>query len=228
MRIQYVTANQAAVLSDLALTMLQTPRDSKSAVLTRILTGKLNELEPEPFRKAMANFVRCASGAYLDVVGELVDLTRGTIEHSKGYTPETDTSYKERILAEIRSPKLRDGTEELLGFSLKTTLHFDPAATFTQQQTAIGKIIELLQKDIEHMEVGQTLRLNELWFLVRLACQDIVVDVGEPNRPFQQILLWRRGIPEPLVDNYVLQPGEQLTLEKSIAIPIDLQPAAQQ
>jgi len=228
MKIPYFTADELSVLSDLALTMLQTPRDSKSATLTRILTGMLNQLEPEQFRNAMADFVKLASGTSLDVIGELIGLTRGMIDHSKGCSPETDASFRECLLAEVRHPQLRDGTEELLGFSLKTTLHFHSLVTFTQQQAAIGKVSKDLRKEIEGMEVGQTLRINDLWLVVRYACQDFVVDVGEPNRPFQEILLWRHGKPELLTDNYVLQSGEQLTIETSIPVPIDLQPAAQQ
>lgn len=228
MKIQYLTANQSAVLSDLAWTMLQTPRDSKAAALTRILTGRLNEMDPEQFRNVMADFVKWASGTSLDVLGDLLGLTRGSVEHSKGCSPETDASFRECLLAEVRRPPLRDGTGELLGFSLKTTLHFHSLVTFTQQQAAIGKVVKALQNEIEDMEVGQTLRVNELWFVMRFACQDVVVDVGEPNRPFQEVLLWRRGKPEPLTANYVLQAGEQLTLENSIPVPIDLQPAAQQ
>ena len=44
----------------------------------------LNQLEPEQFRNAMADFVKLASGTSLDVIGELIGLTRGMIDHSKG------------------------------------------------------------------------------------------------------------------------------------------------
>lgn len=80
---------------------------------------------------------------------------------------------------------------------------------------------------MEGIEVHQTLRITNLWMVI-MSSASCVIDVGQPNRPFQEILLWRGGEPKPLLHNYVRQPGEQLTIEKSIPVPIDLQPAAQQ
>ena len=58
-----------------------------------------------------------------------------------------------------------------------------------------------------------------------LTCQDVVIDVGAPNRPFEEISLWRDGKSEPLVRDYTVKPGERLIVEPSIAVPIDIRPS---
>lgn len=217
-----------SIISDLALTalMAQKPSGCKSAVLARIVAGNLNDLEPEEYRDAMANLVKYSSRKRLDVLGELLGLPRGVTEYAGGHSEETDNSFSERLLAEIRYQRPCDGTENPVGISLRTVLHFHSASTLAQQDAAVEKVIKAVEKEIGRIKVGQTLRVNELWVVVRFTSQDIVIDAGEPNRPFQEILLWRGGNPQPLVDNYVVQPGERLVIERSIPVPIDIWSAA--
>jgi hypothetical protein len=109
---------------------------------------------------------------------------------------------------------------------MRTTLRFYPQATLAQQATAIEKAVKVVEDEIVRTAIDQTFRVNELWFLVRsAACQEVVVDVGEPNHPFQEILVWRDGKPEALVGDYVLKRAERLIVEPTMPAAIDIRPA---
>jgi hypothetical protein len=151
-------------------------------------------------------------------------LTRGVILHARGQFPENDASLQDRVFRELQGPA-PSSDDQLVGISIRTVLHFSPEATLTQQEAAIAKTIKAVEDEIVRTEVDQTFRVNELWIILRLTCQHIVIDVGEPNRPFEEILLWREGKPEPVIGNYIVQPGERLIVEPSLAAAIDIRPA---
>lgn len=117
------------------------------------------------------------------------------------------------------------GADRLLGISLRAVLHFDPHATLAQQETAIEKTVQAVQDEVVRTQVDGRLRIIDLWMVLRLTCQDLVIDVGDPNRPFPELLLWRDGQPEPLTEDYILQLGERLIVELSLPAAIDIQPA---
>jgi len=223
MKNQYLTVKQSLAIRDLALTILQKGQ-SRTAVLARIASGNLNDLEPQQYRDIMINLINNAAGNSLDVIGEVIGLRRATLECWGKRSPETDASYAERLGAGI-CPQLWNRNAKLVGISLKTTLHFHPLTTLAQHEAAIREVINHVKHWVESIGVGQTLRVNELWVTVRFASKH-VIDAGEPNRPFEEVLLWRDAKPEPLLDNYVLQPSEQLTIERSIPVPIDLRDAS--
>jgi hypothetical protein len=55
-----------------------------AAAMGTILSGRMNDLDPEDFRQNMAILVKCVSGSGLDVIGALFDLPRGTTVHNHG------------------------------------------------------------------------------------------------------------------------------------------------
>ena len=225
MRNLYFTTEQTVVIRDLALTMLQKPGRSRAAVLASILTGNLNDLEPQEYRDTMVNLISHAAGSSLDVIGEIVGLAREIVEYHGGRSPETDTSFAERLKAEI-CYLVWNRDAKLVGVSLRTALHFHAFSTLAQREAVIRKIIPCVKEGLESIEVGGTFRINDLCLVIRCAAT-FIIDIGQPNRPFEKVLLWRDGKPEPLLDNnYVVQPGEQLTLERSIPVPIDFRDAS--
>ena len=222
-----VTEQQSAVLRDLALAMLQEHRHSKGAMAATILSGKLNELDPWEFRSVLAKLVKFASGNNLDVIGKIVGLAREVNHVPKVCPPETDSSFTSRLIHDLQRRNEWNGNEELIGLSLKTVLHFHPSTCAVQHDAATRKIIKIVTEEVEELEPGRTLRINDLWFVLRYACQNEIVDVGWPNRPFEEILLWRGGKPQPLTEDYVVQPDERMTIERSIPVPVDIRPASQ-
>lgn len=211
-----ITTHQAKVLADLALSVLQKPR-GKAAAMDVILAGKTNGLESEDFTETMATLVKCASASSLG-------LARGTTIHARGQFQETDASFFDRLLPGLHRPE-PISADQLLGISIRTVLHFCPQATFAQQEAAIEKTVKAVRDEIVRTQVDQTLRVNWLWGILRFTCQDVVIDVGEPNRPFEEILLWREGKPEALTGNYIVKPGEYLIVEPSLAAAIDIRPS---
>jgi hypothetical protein len=117
------------------------------------------------------------------------------------------------------APQSQSTAEQLVGISIRAALHFHPTATLDQQETAIEKLVNAIDDEIVRIEVDQTFRVNDLQFVLRSTCQDVVADVGA-----LEILLWRGGEPEPLVGKYVLDPGERLIVEPSVQPPIDIRP----
>ena len=223
-----VTTEQAAVLADLALTVLQKPRgvsDIRIAAIATILSGRMTDLEPHDFRDVMIALVKSAAASSLDVIGGFYGLTRGTTVHAGGQFPEADLSFSERVLLEALRPALSSDDDRLVGVSLRTVLYFRPQATLTQQEAAIEKTIKAVKAEIVRTEVDQTFRINEMWVVVRFTCQGVVIDAGEPNKPFEELLLWRGGKPEPLLGNYTVKPGERLVVEPSLPSAIDIRPA---
>lgn len=140
MKNQYLTANQAMVIRDLALTMLQKPGHSRAAVLARMAAGNLNDLEPPDYRTAMISLIKFSPGSSLDVIGEVVDLPRATIEYSGGRSPETDASYAERLIAEI-CPQLWNRNAKLVGVSLRTDRTFTRCLLWPSTNLPSGKSV---------------------------------------------------------------------------------------
>jgi hypothetical protein len=222
-----VTPQQSAVLADLALTMLQAHPGTKNATLGTLIAGRMNDLEPQDFRDTMANLVRFASGTSLDVIGELFEVTRGITIHCQGQSPETDNSFSETLRGRLRRPEPPGAGEQLVGISLRAVLHFAPITTTAKQNAVIREAVQDVEKSILGKEVGETFRVNDVWMTLRERYH--VIDIGEPNRPLEEILLWRGAAGETrrgqdLTTNYILQCGERLVVEPSMPTPIDVRP----
>ena len=142
-----VTTHQAAVLGDLAIAVLQ-KRSPQTAALVCILSGKIDQLEPEDFRWAMTALIKSASGKSLDVIGKICGLDRGTTVYANGECSEIDTSFSVRLLQKFDGPKPPKDTDRLLGISLRTVLHFHPQATFREQEAAIEKAVKGARNEI--------------------------------------------------------------------------------
>jgi len=87
-----VTTQQATVLADLAFALLQ-KRRGKIGALATLLSGRINELDPEEFRQTLATLVKCASGSSLDVIGGLFDKRREIDIRETGQYTETDAFF---------------------------------------------------------------------------------------------------------------------------------------
>jgi hypothetical protein len=90
---------------------------------------------------------------------------------------------------------------------------------------ALNKTVKAVEQEIVRTQVDQTFRVNDLVADLRFTCTNVVIDVGRPNRPFDEILLWREGKSEPLIGNYIVKSGERLIVEPSLAAAIDIRPA---
>ena len=143
-----VTAEQETVLADLALTVPQKSQQGMVAAMATILSGRLNDLEPEDFRQTMTTLVKNArpAGNELDVIGGLYGLTRGTTVSARGQFRETDVAFADRLVREVPKPVPPIAADQLLGISLRTVLHFCPQATFAQQEAAIEKTVKAVER----------------------------------------------------------------------------------
>src|SRR5579859_7859599 len=172
------------VLADVAMTILQ-KQSPKIRDLARVVSGEIDELDAPEYRSTMISLVKCACGASLDLIGERFGASRGETIHKSGRAPETDVAYAKRLIELIEVwPAPWSVAESLVGISLRTVLHFHPRATLTQQEAAIEKTIQAVKREIVYTEVDETFRISDLWFVVRFTAQDVVIDVGDPNRPF--------------------------------------------
>jgi hypothetical protein len=218
-----VTPHQSAVLADLA-TVLQIP-GTKSAAMATIIAGRMNDLEPRDFRATMAALTKYAFGSSLDVIGGLYELPRWITNHGQGLSAEGDKSFSARLIAEIKEPAPRSASDQMVGISVRAVLHLYPRITMGQRNNAIRTAIKDVVEQIQWKEAGETFTVNDVCFA--LGCGRHVIDVGEPNRPLEEIRLWRgargetrRG--QDLTVNYIINPGELLVAEPSIPAPIDI------
>jgi hypothetical protein len=133
-----------------------------------------------------------------------------------------------RCAAFSRDPDIADAppnaSDQLIVLSIRAVLHFHPRTTLEQQEAAVEKTIRAVKDEIVRTQVDQTLCIHELWRVMRFTAQDVVCAVGEHDRSFEQILLWREGKPQPLTGDYLLKPGERLIVEPSLTAAIDIRP----
>jgi hypothetical protein len=188
--------------------------------MAMIVAGRLNDLEPNHFRTALVALVRYASGSALDSIGELFELPRRI---SKSFE-ESDRSYCSRLKGEIQKKPPSSDREQLVGISFRAVLHLDPRTTMAQNDL-IRSAVRDVEEWILSKEVGETFTVNDICLALRL--NKYVIDVGAPNRPLEEIRLWRAAEGgtrhgQELTTNYIMNPGERLVVEPSMPTPIDI------
>jgi uncharacterized phage protein gp47/JayE len=106
---------------------------------------------------------------------------------------------------------------DLLGVTVSTTAIFAPNTSTTDRQLALTAAVQQAGDYVNNLKVGETLVVNEIADRIRNADARIL-DIGEPNKPLNDIFLWRSRFDTTrysryLVGNYAPQVGERLVIE---------------
>jgi hypothetical protein len=168
----------------------------------------------------MLGFTTWASGDRLDA-GAVLGLRR-SVSYTTGGVWD-DNFYGDLLLKRLARQVPLSADEQTVGLSLRAVLYFHPDIPEQRQAHEICSAAEALERFVLNLDVGDTLVLNHLTMSLWHSCR--LVEIGQPNRPLDEVLLWREGKSEPLTENYVIRPNERLKIESSIDNPIDLRPA---
>jgi uncharacterized phage protein gp47/JayE len=106
---------------------------------------------------------------------------------------------------------------DLVGFSLSTKIKVSSTVSTADQSGVLSLAAQAAEDYINNLQVGQSLVINEIADRILNADQRIV-DIGEPNRPLQEIFIWRSRSDASrysrfLISNYSPQLGERIVVE---------------
>lgn len=115
---------------------------------------------------------------------------------------------------------------DLIGISYATSITLAKGSTQTNQQNAIANAVNAGTTYINNLAMGQEFVINELETAMMTSDSNIV-DVGTPNKPINDIFIWRSRADGSrysryLVNNYTPALGERIFVENSIANPISI------
>ena len=114
---------------------------------------------------------------------------------------------------------------DLVGISLSTTATFASTTSTVDRQSVITDAVHAAGDYLNNLKVGQAVVLNEIADRIRNTDARIL-DIGAPNRPLNDIFLWRSRLDTSrysryLVGNYEPAVGERIVVE-SIANAITI------
>ncbi len=106
---------------------------------------------------------------------------------------------------------------DLVGISLAATLTLTPAAGNDAGAQAISQATAAAEDYINNLTIGDFLVINEIADRIRNA-SDQILDVGQPNRPLDEIYIWRSRLDgtrysRSLIANYEPAAGERVMVE---------------
>jgi uncharacterized phage protein gp47/JayE len=106
---------------------------------------------------------------------------------------------------------------DLVGVSLSTTAIFAANTSTADRQVAVAAAVQSASGYLNNLKVGEMLVINEIADRIRNADARIL-DIGEPNKPLNDIFLWRSRFDATrysryLVGNYAPQVGERIVVE---------------
>jgi uncharacterized phage protein gp47/JayE len=115
---------------------------------------------------------------------------------------------------------------DLVGISLSTTLTLQSGLSTSDQATIVTECQTAAANYINNLSVGQELVINELADVI-LQADTRIIDIGSPDKPIQNIYIWRARLDstrysEYLVNNYIPALGERILVEPSIANPLNI------
>lgn len=115
---------------------------------------------------------------------------------------------------------------DLVGISLVTTLILQSGLSTSDQSSIISTAIQAVANYINNLAVGQEFVINKAADQI-MSSDSRIIDIGSPDRPLQQIFIWRSRLDdsrysEYLINNYIPATGERILVEPSITNPIGL------
>lgn len=115
----------------------------------------------------------------------------------------------------------------LVGLSMRIRLRFKDEATAGEKNAAANAARQAIREFITDIQPGGRFILNSLVRVV-LGAHQMIQDLGNPNDPFDQILVWRNTLTgdarfsRNLRQNLLIRNDEELLIEFSIDTPIEL------
>jgi len=105
----------------------------------------------------------------------------------------------------------------LIGISLATTLTLKSGLSAADQSSVISNAQQAAADYINNLGIGQELIINELASII-LQSDSRIIDIGTPDKPLQQIFIWRSRLDGTrysafLVNNYTPATGERIVVE---------------
>lgn len=139
-----------------------------------------------------------------------------------GISPEVPQSLIQLVQAEIDQHVAYPLTglavaPDLVGISVHTTLQVSASTSASDRGGIIANAARAAEDYINNLKVGQTLVINEIADQI-LNSDTRIIDIGEPNRPLQEIFIWRSRLDGTrysrfLVGNYTPALGERIVVE---------------
>jgi uncharacterized phage protein gp47/JayE len=115
----------------------------------------------------------------------------------------------------------------LVGLTMRIRLRFKDEATAGERNSAANAARRAIRDFIRGINPGEKLILNSLVRVV-LNSHSMIQDLGDPNEPFDQILVWRSTLSgdarfsRHLRQNLSVQNDEELLVEYSVDTPIEI------
>lgn len=115
---------------------------------------------------------------------------------------------------------------DLVGISLSTTLTLQSGLSTSDQATIVNECQTAAATYINNLAVGQEFVINQLADVI-LSADTRIIDIGSPDKPIQNIFIWRARLDgtrysEYLVNNYTPALGERILVEPSISNPLNI------
>lgn len=115
----------------------------------------------------------------------------------------------------------------LVGLSMRIRLRFKDEATAGEKNAAANSARQAIREFITDIQPGGRFILNSLVRVV-LGAHQMIQDIGNPDDPFDQILVWRNTLTgdarfsRNLRQNLLVRNDEELLIEYTIDTPIEL------
>lgn len=115
----------------------------------------------------------------------------------------------------------------LVGLSMRIRLRFKDEATTGEKNAAANAARQAVREFITDIQPGGRFILNSLVRIV-LGAHTMIQDLGDPNDPFDQILVWRSTstgdarFSRNLRQNLLVRDDEELLIEYSIDTPVEI------
>lgn len=115
----------------------------------------------------------------------------------------------------------------LVGVSLKIRLTFADKAIASDKNSASQLVKNAIREYILNLEAEQEFIINDLVGLI-LTAHPLITDVGSPNKPIDEIFLWKPSydginrFSRKLISNYLIKDDEELVVEPFLSTPIEV------
>jgi uncharacterized phage protein gp47/JayE len=106
---------------------------------------------------------------------------------------------------------------DLIGISLTTKVKLSATTSAADRAGVLATAARAAEDYINNLRVGQELVINEIADRI-MSADSRIVDIGEPNRPLQEIFIWRSRLDSSrysrfLIGNYTPATGERIVVE---------------
>jgi uncharacterized phage protein gp47/JayE len=139
-----------------------------------------------------------------------------------GISPTVSPSLLQMVQAEIdkKTAYPMSGlalSPDLVGISLSTVVKLAPGLSAAEKPGVLASAARAAEDYINNLGVGNSVIINEIADRIRKA-DSRIIDIGEPNKPLQEIFIWRSRddgsrYSRFLVSNYEPTLGERIIVE---------------